>query len=191
SAFFYGTLMHPDVLRRVIENDASHLKTCPAILMGYTRHHVKECDYPAIVPYEKSKALFPQDIAPDERCVRGVLVTGLSEEDIRLLDIFEGDEYVREEVQVKVLSPLEPVGTAAPEMLLSPSEPLPAELSGGTAADAYIWSAPISRLAPSIWDYDTFIRESLTRWLGVEFGPEATDLGESEVDRRRGMNGVI
>jgi hypothetical protein len=32
SAFFYGTLMHPKILKRVLHNDASHLKICPSIL---------------------------------------------------------------------------------------------------------------------------------------------------------------
>ena len=32
TAFFYGTLMHPKILMRVIKNDGSHLKLCPAIL---------------------------------------------------------------------------------------------------------------------------------------------------------------
>ncbi|KDN48710.1 hypothetical protein RSAG8_02697, partial [Rhizoctonia solani AG-8 WAC10335] len=50
SAFFYGTLMHPAVLKRVIGNDASHLQATPAVLTSFTRHHVRSCDYPAIVP---------------------------------------------------------------------------------------------------------------------------------------------
>ena len=33
SAFFYGTLMHPKILKRVLHNDATHLQICPAILM--------------------------------------------------------------------------------------------------------------------------------------------------------------
>lgn len=33
SAFFYGTLMHPKILKGVLNNDASHLQICPAILM--------------------------------------------------------------------------------------------------------------------------------------------------------------
>src|SRR5882762_8351525 len=33
SAFFYGILMHPNILTRVIGNDGSHLHVCPAILM--------------------------------------------------------------------------------------------------------------------------------------------------------------
>jgi hypothetical protein len=33
SAFFYGTLMHPRILKRVINNDGSHLKICQAVLL--------------------------------------------------------------------------------------------------------------------------------------------------------------
>jgi hypothetical protein len=32
SAFFYGALMHPKILKRVLHNDASDLKICPSIL---------------------------------------------------------------------------------------------------------------------------------------------------------------
>jgi hypothetical protein len=32
SAFFYGALMHPKILKRVLHNDASHLKICPSVL---------------------------------------------------------------------------------------------------------------------------------------------------------------
>lgn len=33
AAFFYGTLMHPMILRRVINNSGNHLKICPAVLL--------------------------------------------------------------------------------------------------------------------------------------------------------------
>ena len=36
SAFFYGTLLHPKILRRVIGNDGSHLEICPAVLLVST-----------------------------------------------------------------------------------------------------------------------------------------------------------
>lgn len=36
-AFFYGTLMHPDIIRKVIGNDGSHLRAAPAILQ-VSRH---------------------------------------------------------------------------------------------------------------------------------------------------------
>ena len=33
SAFFYGTLLHPKILKRVIGNDGSYLEICPAVLL--------------------------------------------------------------------------------------------------------------------------------------------------------------
>ena len=33
SAFFYGTLMAPAILYRVVDNDGSHLQVAPAILL--------------------------------------------------------------------------------------------------------------------------------------------------------------
>ena len=33
SAFFYGTLLHPKVLKRVIGNDGQHLTIRPAVLL--------------------------------------------------------------------------------------------------------------------------------------------------------------
>jgi hypothetical protein len=32
-AFFYGTLMVPDIIKRVTETDGTHLEIAPAILM--------------------------------------------------------------------------------------------------------------------------------------------------------------
>ncbi|KAG8864953.1 mitochondrial Homoaconitase [Tulasnella sp. 330] len=70
SAFFYGTLMHPSILRRVIANDGNHLKICSAILF---------------------KVMGEKAISDDEKTVRGVVVRGLTAQDIALLDVFEGD----------------------------------------------------------------------------------------------------
>lgn len=40
--------------------------------------------------------MFDRDLSPEEKSVRGSLVTGLSESDVRLLDVFEGDvSYLR------------------------------------------------------------------------------------------------
>lgn len=33
AAFFYGTLMHPKILRRVIGHEGDRLEICPAVLM--------------------------------------------------------------------------------------------------------------------------------------------------------------
>ncbi|KAH9162675.1 hypothetical protein EDB89DRAFT_2079522 [Lactarius sanguifluus] len=93
-AFFYGTLMHPDVLKWVLDNDASHLKICPSILLDYTRYKVKNVDFPAILPRERSKVLLGRELTSEENCVRGTLVSGLTAEDIALLDEFEGEARI-------------------------------------------------------------------------------------------------
>lgn len=47
-------------------------------------------DYPAILPYERSKMLLGRELTVEERSVRGTLVAGLTLQDIRFLDMFEG-----------------------------------------------------------------------------------------------------
>ncbi|TFK75220.1 hypothetical protein BDN72DRAFT_832572 [Pluteus cervinus] len=89
-AFFYGTLMHPVILKRVIHNEGLHLSICPAVLLEHTRHKVQRQDYPGVVPYSRGKTLFERDLELEERCVRGTLVVGLTEADLRYLDMFEG-----------------------------------------------------------------------------------------------------
>ncbi|KJA22919.1 hypothetical protein HYPSUDRAFT_40404 [Hypholoma sublateritium FD-334 SS-4] len=91
TAFFYGTLMHPKILKAVIRNDGSHLRVCPAVILEYTRHKVKHADYPGVVPFQQGKKLFSHTLSQEERSVRGALVEGLTEKDIEYLDAFEGD----------------------------------------------------------------------------------------------------
>lgn len=188
SAFFYGTLMHPAVIQRVIANDASHLKAAPAVLMSFTRHHVKNCDYPAIVPYNVGSVLLKRELNRDDRCVRGVIVSGLTPEDVALLDVFEGDEYNRVEVEAHPLVPLTPISATLTQTLLSASSELPAELPQPLAVQTYVWAAGTGRLEPTIWQYDTFVKEKLWRWAGS--GANANE-DYREVDRRRDMGGTI
>lgn len=77
--------MAPQVLHRVCHNSmepdnpifATHqLKSYPAILHDFRRHRVQNADYPAILPCEGES-------------VRGTYVSGLTENDIRRLDLFE------------------------------------------------------------------------------------------------------
>ncbi|KIK10353.1 hypothetical protein K443DRAFT_80905 [Laccaria amethystina LaAM-08-1] len=91
SLFFYGTLMHPKILKRVIRNNGAHLQLCSALLLEYTRHRIKDEDYPGIVPYSGSRKLFNYDLKEEERTVRGILVTGLTAQDVAYLDFFEGN----------------------------------------------------------------------------------------------------
>lgn len=87
--FFYGTLMHPKILQRVILSDVSELTIRPATLLSYSRHRVTGVDYPAVVP-------------DDSQSVKGTLVKGLSPWAVKRLDVFEGDEYSRKSVKVMV-----------------------------------------------------------------------------------------
>ena len=52
-------------------------------------------DYPAVLPYKRSEDLFISngrpELEPEARTVRGTFVKGLNENDVRLLDLFEGD----------------------------------------------------------------------------------------------------
>ncbi|KAF8673990.1 PLP-dependent transferase [Rhizoctonia solani] len=188
SAFFYGTLMHPAVLKRVIGNDASHLQAAPAVLLSFTRHHVRNCDYPAIVPYNVGAVLLKRELNRDEKCVRGVIISGLRPEDVACLDVFEGDEYNRVRVEAHPIVPLAAISSNLTQTLLSASSDLPIELPPALKVETYVWAVETSRLEPVIWEYDTFVKEKLWKWAG-----SGTDDNEyyEEVDRRRDMNGVI
>ncbi|KAF2716535.1 hypothetical protein K431DRAFT_13249 [Polychaeton citri CBS 116435] len=153
SAFFYGTLMATQVLHRVCHGSTSpdnpvyathNLKTYPAILHNHRRHRVKNCDYPAVIP------------ATTESTVRGSYVTGLTENDIWRLDIFEGDQYAREKVKVKILTT---VGDEKGEGNVEGEE---------VEAETYIWIAPKHELEEVEWDFAEFQREKMRFWVGAE-----------------------
>ncbi|KAH9020465.1 hypothetical protein EDB85DRAFT_2004780 [Lactarius pseudohatsudake] len=171
SAFFYGTLMHPKVLKRVLENDASHLKICPSILMDYTRHKVKNADVPAILPCERSKALLGRELTSEENGVRGTLVSGLTEDDIFLLDAFEGEHYVRLQVLVH------PLGSFAPSsedgLVLADFPPLPAasKLAQAVPAQTYVWCLRDSYLDKELWSFDEFVRRNAWKFINHGGGP--------------------
>lgn len=150
--------MAPPVLHRVIWGSqtpptpahASLLTTRPAILHAHQRRKVKHADYPAVVPS-----------APEAR-VRGTLVTGLTDGDIWRLDIFEGSEYDRRHVRVRVL---ESKGRAG--------DPEHQDVEGEeVAAQTYIWIAGERRLEDAEWDFEHFVSEKMGSWVGREAADE-------------------
>ena len=152
SAFFYGTLMAPQVLHRVCHGGSQadnplyqthKLKSYPAILHNHRRHRVRYADYPAIVPHQGSD-------------VRGTYVTGLTEADIWRLDIFEGDQYVREKVKPKLLTK---VGNENGEGNVEGEE---------VEAETYIWTPGDGELEEKEWDFGEFQREKMQYWVGGE-----------------------
>jgi hypothetical protein len=46
------------------------------------------------VPAERSKAVLGRELTLEENSIRGMLVLGLTAEDVALLDAFEGDARV-------------------------------------------------------------------------------------------------
>jgi len=198
SAFFYGTLMHPKILKQVLDNDASHLHICPAILTDFTRHKVKFADYPAIMPYEQSKKLLGRELTAEERSVRGTLVAGLTLQDIRFLDIFEGFQYDRLLVNVHPLGPFTPIRTdttATSEVgdklipAALPPLPSPTELTQRLPAQTYVWRLDDSELEKELWSFDEFVKKNLWKWVGE--GAESNE-DYREVDRvRERLNGEI
>ncbi|GAA5876257.1 hypothetical protein JCM3774_002339 [Rhodotorula dairenensis] len=173
SLFFYGTLCHAAVLRRVIGHAGEQLSSRDAVLEDHIRLHVAGEDYPAVVSVvsAESSQLLKRPLEATERRVQGVLVQGLTDDDVRMLDEFEGDEYDRRPCSVSLLS------TSAST---SPATPIPATV--------YLWTAPPSRLEPRIWSFTDFLRDSAHRWVGsgADSNPDY-----AEVDRRRDMKGVI
>ncbi|KAG8941024.1 hypothetical protein FRC00_012610, partial [Tulasnella sp. 408] len=68
TAFFYGTLMHPNILRRVITHKGAELEVAAAILFDHTRFHVKYCDYPAVISSDiASQVISDGTLADDDK----------------------------------------------------------------------------------------------------------------------------
>ncbi|KAL4248068.1 Protein AIG2-like protein [Abortiporus biennis] len=195
TAFFYGTLLHPSILRRVIGHEGGDLKMCPGLLLEHTRHKIKIADYPAMIPYSRSKPLFKgKELPAEERCVRGTLVTGLNDEDVALLDTFEGDEYTRETVSVHPLTEFFPLSSKdtshdsdiVPSII--PSVPPLDSLSPPISAQTYIWKSNGDHLlSTETWEFEDFIQNHESKWVGSDV--QRADY--VEVDKRRAMNGSI
>ena len=86
--------------------------------------------------------------------VRGTFVEGLTDGDLWRLDIFEGCQYTREEVRVKLL---DKVGDEAGHGNVEGEE---------VSAKTYVWAEGLEYLENSEWDFGEFRREKLHRWSG-------------------------
>jgi gamma-glutamylcyclotransferase (GGCT)/AIG2-like uncharacterized protein YtfP len=82
--FCYGTLQVPEVMKAVTGRLYEGEK---ALLPGYAMYRVKDAEYPGIVPSYKGET-------------EGTLCSGLTDEDLKVLDAFEGNFYARHSVEV-------------------------------------------------------------------------------------------
>ena len=83
--FTYGSLMFEDVWNRLVKGNYLSQK---ATLNGYARRAVKEDVYPVIFQANE--------------LVEGVVYYDINEEDMVILDTFEGEYYERKEVELLV-----------------------------------------------------------------------------------------
>ncbi|KAL1837659.1 hypothetical protein VTJ49DRAFT_3535 [Mycothermus thermophilus] len=144
-AFFYGTLMVPEVFYSVcygtkdVPEAVAKLHTFqPAILHGFCRRRVKSADYPGMVPDE-------------DHHVIGVFATGLTNANMAKLDYFEGPEYERRTVKVRVL---DKVGNLKGEGHVEGDE---------KSAQTYVFLHD-KFLEEKEWDLEEFRREKLKFW---------------------------
>lgn len=142
--------MVPEVFYSVCYNsksvppEISSLHTfSPAILHGYSRHRVRDCDYPGIVA--------DKDPAIQKSTVFGTLVTGLTRANMDKLDYFEGGQYERRRVRVNVL---EKVGDVNGKGNVEGEE---------KDADVYVFLNE-DELEDKEWDLEEFRKEKLSKW---------------------------
>ncbi|KAL7003980.1 hypothetical protein EMMF5_006480 [Cystobasidiomycetes sp. EMM_F5] len=135
--------------------------------MGHVRLHVQDEDYPAVVDRIAAAAIVGRELEEAEHAVQGVVVSGLTADDLRFLDLFEGDEYGRVALSVSTTSD-------GPSNLTSTSL---------ISAQIYLWKADLSRLSPRIWHYDDFLRDKAHLWIADS--PENTRQEYVELEELR------
>ena len=93
NCFVYGTLMAPEVLTRLIGRVPSMCQ--PAFLPNYTRHPIKGRSYPGIIPSKSDTKDDKKegDAVPVAVGVQGILLTGITDKEADIFDIYEADEY--------------------------------------------------------------------------------------------------
>jgi gamma-glutamylcyclotransferase (GGCT)/AIG2-like uncharacterized protein YtfP len=82
--FVYGTLLFPEILKKIVGREYNSVK---AVLKDYRRFAVKDFDYPAIIEQKNGM-------------VNGNLILNVDDVAMNVLSGFEGNEYVKREVEV-------------------------------------------------------------------------------------------
>ncbi|CAI7678148.1 unnamed protein product [Penicillium discolor] len=185
--FFYGTLMVPQILYKVIHGKANPepwqkamLRFQPAILHGYRRHRVQDADFPGIAAVSKPAAETGKSSDPKTNAgtsVIGTLVSGLTDGDIYRLDRFEGSDYDKRTVVVRPLreshgdNGQSGEGSTAEsqlrEMLNAAGVEVTDKGKEEVSAVTYVWTAGKDLLEDTEWDFESFRRDKMAWWVGV------------------------
>lgn len=126
--FAYGSLMFPQVWGQVV---CARPAARPARLHGFERLVVRGETYPAIVECVGA-------------WVDGVVYLDVRAGDLRRLDAFEGADYERRALPIRLLD----------------------GIGDRLDAQAYVWTDP-SRLESCLWDPDWFARDGLPVFLAT------------------------
>ncbi|KAI9237732.1 MAG: hypothetical protein BYD32DRAFT_415674 [Podila humilis] len=145
--FFYGSLMAPAVLDSVTRPGIdSNLCRVHAVIEGFVRHPYHNEPYPGMIASTDST-----------KTVEGILVFGHSAIDVFRLDRFEGGEYTRELLPVKILE-------SVPASFTHGQQPLDAGTT--VLSNVYIFTGPVKHLdLTREWDFEAFKNEQLAQWM--------------------------
>ena len=159
--FVYGTLMSPEVLQALIGRVPAMCK--PAFLPKYTRHPVKGVCYPGIIPVSTENDVSKDgDASSDQIGVEGILLTGLSQEELDKFDWFEAEDYTRSVKQISVT-----------KILDKPKENGENTITQMVDANVYIWCCDKELLdLKRDWNYDKFRQTKLDWYLKSTVRPE-------------------
>lgn len=141
--------MSPEVLKTLIGRIPT--MTTPAFLPNFNRHPVKGHVYPGITPSSSSSDRSDSIIRKNtNNSVQGILLSGLSDQEMKILDWFEGDDYKR----------------CMETILISKEKKGIEEVMLEEKANVYIWDMGDELLALDCnWDYDDFRQTKLDSYL--------------------------
>ncbi|XP_078175893.1 AIG2-like (avirulence induced gene) family protein isoform X2 [Carex rostrata] len=145
NVFVYGSLLADEVVHVLLTRAPS---SSPALLPNFHRFSVKGRVYPAILPVEN-------------KSVSGKVITGITDEELVILDNFEDVEYVRRSVEITLLDTSE-------KML----------------AETYVWSDKDDPDLYGEWDFEEWKKLHMTGFLEMTKDFKEI-LGESDSTKTR------
>ncbi|KAH8995337.1 hypothetical protein EDB92DRAFT_1814656 [Lactarius akahatsu] len=134
--FFYGTLMHPKILKRI-----RTMRDLPFHLI----------DFPAILPCERSRVLLGRELTSKENCYYDrlqVLVHPLGPFAPVPVDTTTSGDV---EDNLILVGP--------------PPLPAASELAQAVLAQTYVWCLKDNYLNKELWSFDEFIRKNAWKWI--------------------------
>ncbi|KAG7358613.1 gamma-glutamyl cyclotransferase, AIG2-like protein [Nitzschia inconspicua] len=152
--FVYGTLMNSQVVSVLLNRSwpptIDDVSVQPARLYGYSRHPVKNCVFPAIVPSTNAAGF-----------VNGMLVAEniLTPAEMDMMDWYESDEYNRVTVPVNILG-----GDSCNK--------------DSIMAQVYVWRDDLTSHLEldQEWSYDRFCEKDLEWYLDHTVRPCRADM---------------